>query len=926
MLEANTPNSRVIEIGAVRFDRNGVREQWSTLVNPGVRLPYAIRDLTGLDDPTLRAAPTLIEVAAPLRDFVGDDAIVGQSIDLDFHHLAQQGIHLANPFLDTFELATLLLPGLPTYDLASVAEALGLAADRPHRALPDAHLARQVFLALVNRIESLPVDVLMHVNRLTAALAWPYRELFQAAEQRRRPGLIPEAIAGTGPEGLGFGLSRVLAPPEERPEPLVPLSGVRRLDRDELARALGAGGSVARLLSGYEQRAEQLAMLAAVADAFNRGRHLIVEAGTGTGKSLAYLLPALAFAAANHCRVVVSTNTINLQDQLYKKDVPDLVLAMDYRVRTTVLKGRSNYLCLRRWLNLLRSEALSPEEITLLVKTLLWIGGTGTGDRSELRLTQEEEAAWSRICSQSESCSPLTCPYHREGSCFIVRARRLAEASHLVIVNHALLLSDLVARSRVIPDYEHLVIDEAHHLEDEATRQLAYQVSLRSFAQPLEAIAGAAGWGAAAAVALLTAGGVGERRAEHLREGAASVRQRTPAALARLGEAFDAVGELARARALPGETGPEVRLTQTVRHDGLWMAAEQRWQEARLQLEAIRNDLGPIIEELADAAEAGSEPIGEVLADLLPAVRLLETAIDQTDAIIAKPSPEAVCWATEEGSVTALHLAPLEVASRVRAWLLDPKATVVLTSATLSTEGSFDYIRERLGAIDAHELALGAPFDFERAAMLFLPTDMPEPAQPGYSRRASEAIADVAEALGGRTLALFTSHAQLRATYEMIRERMDGSRVVLMAQGIDGARTRLLQRFKTTDRALLLGTASFWEGVDVVGEALSALVIARLPFAVPTDPVFAARSEAFDEPFRQYAVPQAILRFKQGFGRLIRSRSDRGIVVVLDRRILSKFYGAAFLNSLPPCTLRTGPIATVGPIAREWLGSAFERL
>lgn len=199
---------------------------------------------------------------------------------------------------------------------------------------------------------------------------------------------------------------------------------------------------------------------------------------------------------------------------------------------------------------------------------------------------------------------------------------------------------------------------------------------------------------------------------------------------------------------------------------------------------------------------------------------------------------------------------------------------------------------------------------------------MPEPAQPGYSRKAAEAIADVAEALGGRTMALLTSHAQLRATHEMVRERMERSEVVLMAQGIDGARTRLLQRFKTTDRALLLGTASFWEGVDVVGDALSALVIARLPFAVPTDPVFAARREAFDEPFRQYAVPQAILRFKQGFGRLIRSRRDRGIVVVLDRRILSRSYGAAFLNSLPPCTLRTGPIATVGPVAREWLGSA----
>jgi DNA polymerase-3 subunit epsilon/ATP-dependent DNA helicase DinG len=259
------------------------------------------------------------------------------------------------------------------------------------------------------------------------------------------------------------------------------------------------------------------------------------------------------------------------------------------------------------------------------------------------------------------------------------------------------------------------------------------------------------------------------------------------------------------------------------------------------------------------------------------------------------------------------------VASHIQKWLLDTKASVVFTSATLTTDGSFDYLRERLGTQGATELAVGSPFDYRRAALLFLPIDLPEPNQPGYARRAAEAIADVAEALGGRTLALFTSYAQLRATRDMIRERMDRAQIVLMGQGIDGPRTRLLLQFKTTERALLLGTASFWEGVDVVGEALSALIIARLPFAVPTDPVFAARSEQFDNAFSQYAVPQAILRFKQGFGRLIRSQTDRGVVVVLDGRILTKSYGAAFLNSLPTCTVRRAPIATVGAVAQAWM-------
>lgn len=970
LVEANTSASRVIEIGAVRFDEAGIREEWSTLVNPGVAMPHGIKLLTGLADADLASAPSLEQVAPRLSAFLADDPLVGQSIDIDVAHLARQGFRLPNRQLDTFAFATLLLPGLPSYDLLAIARALGLTIPPPHRALSDAHLARQVFLTLVGRIRSLDLDVLMHVNRLTRGLSWPFADLFVAAEAEQRRRLVEDALGGVAVGGLALGLSRVLAPPEGRPDAMVPNTQTRSLDVAGLEHALQPGGALAAALPSYEQRPEQLAMLRAVADAFNRGRHLIVEAGTGTGKSLAYLLPGLAFAVANNRRVVVSTNTINLQDQLYEKDVPDVVHAMDYRARTTVLKGRSNYLCLRRWLTLLRAEDFTLDEASLLVKTLLWIGQTATGDRSELRFTVEEEAVWSRVCSQAESCSPLTCPYHREGSCFIARARRRAEGSHVVIVNHALLLSDIATGSRVIPESAHLIIDEAHHLEAQATTQLGYEVSLRSFAAPLNALASRdTPTGVAGVVARLRAGGLPERRVQQLEAEAARIQGQAASALERAAATFEALAELMDVRAVPGEMAPALRLTTMVRRDSEWMPVEQRWAEARSDLEAIRHALEPILEELGDAAAATGDALtvgdlegddfttepsrrGEVLsersndplqaglavlsaaatsfADLLAELggtaHQLDALIDQTHGIIAEPPRDAVCWATggpqsliPNPQSPTLHRAPLEVASYIQRWLLDAKATVVFTSATLASDGTFDYIRERLGAQGAAELAVGSPFNYERAALLFLPADIPEPAQPGYARRAADAIADVAEALGGRTLALFTSYAQLRATRDMIRDRMDRAQIVLMGQGIDGPRTRLLQQFKTTDRALLLGTASFWEGVDVVGEALSALVIARLPFAVPTDPVFAARSEQFDNPFAQYAVPQAILRFKQGFGRLIRSQTDHGVVIVLDRRIISKSYGAAFLGSLPACTLSRAPIATVGAVARAWV-------
>jgi len=424
------------------------------------------------------------------------------------------------------------------------------------------------------------------------------------------------------------------------------------------------------------------------------------------------------------------------------------------------------------------------------------------------------------------------------------------------------------------------------------------------------------------AVALLHGAGLADRRVRQLNECLESIRHRAQDARGYTLQLFAAVQEVLDARAEPGDFSTSLRLTPNVRHDGTWAVAEQAWEDARLAIEDVRASVGPILEDLADAAAAGSEVMSDAHADLLAAVRQLETASERAQAIVARASSDTVSWITMGAlaSGPVLHLAPLDVANQLRMWLLDTKSTVVMTSATLSTEGSFDYIKQRLGAEDARELALGSPFDYATAALLFLPTDMPEPNQPGYTKRAAEAVADVAEALGGRTLALFTSSAQLRVTHEAIKQRMERANVVLMSQGIDGSRTRLLQRFKDTERALLLGTASFWEGVDVVGEALSALVIARLPFAVPTDPVFAARSEEFDEPFRQYAVPQAILRFKQGFGRLIRSKTDRGVVVVLDRRILSKSYGASFLGSLPACSMRRAPMAAVGDAVRDWLG------
>jgi DNA polymerase-3 subunit epsilon/ATP-dependent DNA helicase DinG len=515
-----------------------------------------------------------------------------------------------------------------------------------------------------------------------------------------------------------------------------------------------------------------------------------------------------------------------------------------------------------------------------------------------------------------------------------------------------------------VPEYSHLVVDEAHHFEEEATNQLGYTIAASVFIDPITMIAGApSGSGLEAAVTALQISGLAPPRRDELIEHAGQARRLATEIGRHLEGFFAVVRELLQSRSSAPDSGPLLRLTRAVRSDSLWQAAEQRWENARAAIEELRLDAMPIMQELGEIAEdAGPEhraasiargreapldtenpfalepspssggTVNDLYTELVATLMRLGEAVQRTDAIVSSPAADNVCWVALPGTfagqgllasaagMATLHLAPLDVAHHIRTWLLDEKSTVVFTSATMTTAGSFDYMRGRLGAMDAAELALGSPFDYEAAALLFLPTDIPEPNQPGYARKCADTIADVAEALGGRTLVLFTSHAQLRTVYEMIRERVDRAHISLMGQGIDGPRSRLLERFKIAERALLLGTASFWEGVDVVGDALSALMITRLPFAVPTDPVFAARSEEFDDPFGQYAIPQAILRFKQGFGRLIRSQTDRGVVVVLDRRLTSKRYGAAFLSSLPSCTVRRAPAAMAGTIAHDWVG------
>ncbi|MFH1085048.1 MAG: exonuclease domain-containing protein, partial [Chloroflexota bacterium] len=461
----------IIEVGLVRFRGDEVQDTFSSLVGAKRRVPLKIQQLIGVSQEEVDGAPAFGTLRGTILTFIKSYPLIGHNIGNDLQFLRRQGLPLQNLAFDTFELASILVPGAQRYTLRSLAERLGIPVSTSHRALADALTSKELFLRLMARAVEWDGATLKELTQLAENAQWPLLHVFRDVLADRL------TSAADGAPASKRSPRRAARPrAEELPPPLQPRDPVLPLDVDELAALISPGGLFAQGFPGYEHRPQQVEMLRAVAEAFNTPAHLLVEAGTGTGKTLAYLLPAVHYAAQNGRRVVISSNTINLQDQLFTKDIPDLQRLLPLEVHVALLKGRTNYLCLRSLDVMRRARQLSVEEARVLAKVLAWLPTTTTGDRAELLLLNAEERIWAQLSASSETCLGDMCPHRQSGTCFLYRAKARADRSHLVIVNHALLLSDLALDNRLLPDYTHLIIDEAHHLEDQATNQFGFRV------------------------------------------------------------------------------------------------------------------------------------------------------------------------------------------------------------------------------------------------------------------------------------------------------------------------------------------------------------------------------------------------------------------------------------------------------------------
>ena len=641
----------------------------------------------------------------------------------------------------------------------------------------------------------------------------------------------------------------------------------------------GPDGLIAAAHAEYEYRPGQMEMARAVMRAFEEKRHLIVEAGTGTGKTLAYLVPAVAAALGGNGRVIVSTGTKNLQEQLMEKDIPFLQNVLPKPFAATYMKGRNNYLCLNRLARAQSAPVLEGlDEVDYFEEVSQWSRETEIGDRAELSNLPESLSFWRHIDARSESCLGQKCPDY--DACFITRMRQRAQEADIIVVNHHLFFADLSLRNgnygSVLPDYTAVILDEAHLVEDVASEYFGAQVSNYQIDDLVRDLG------------MLTI-----EEAEVDQELTHSA-----ARMSRFADNFfmgfrDGRGEDGRYPIIPGTfarrtSSGEMEATPL---GELYMALEGAIARAETTLDALKEKT-PDVENL---------------------IRRLREIRFELEFIVTGTDKKYVYWLERRNRGVFLRTSPIDVAGLLQDKLFEEVPTVVLTSATLSSGGNFAFIRDRLGLDTADDLIASSSFDYESQAILYLPSKMPDPRDRNWGSAAADEVIRILNATEGRAFVLSTSLAGMQSLFENVWAEID---YPCLVQG-SASKGQLLKKFRETPNAVLFATSSFWQGVDVRGEQLSCVIIDKLPFAVPTDPIVAARQRSIEDSggssFYEYSVPQAIITLKQGLGRLIRSTTDRGVLAILDPRLRTKGYGRTFLQSLPPCrvTSRIDDLASI---------------
>ncbi|MCL1817094.1 MAG: exonuclease domain-containing protein [Clostridiales bacterium] len=913
-LDANM--DELIEIAAVKVRRGLVVEEFSTLVKPQRPIPSFISGLTGIHDEMLAQSPSPYEAVNSLAVFIGNAEIAAHNASFDSAFIARYWFN-KRLWLDTITLLQVAYPCAPSYSLANLCAYLQIENVHAHRALDDARATAALFLCACKQLSKLPDQAKKDLLLLAENIDAPLENII-----RRHCSILSGAKQWVADKSEETPLSNII------------------IDRDycislkEIQSFFGQNGLCKQRLKGFEYREAQLKMAEQIAISLNEGKFLLAEAGTGTGKSLAYLLPAALYVLNSRQKIAVSTHTKNLQEQLLHKDIPLLEQLLQQPIQAVVLKGRANYLCRRLYKGQLRHTEDNMR--VFLMRVAAWLPDSPAGDGSELNLNSYDKGRWQRICASRENCD-ASCKNFK-GNCFVNKVRREAEKADIFILNHALLLAGAAIDNTFLPSLSKLIIDEAHHLEKTAEDRFTTQADHYGIQQLLSRLRRGRGGGLLESLL---------RQAEALPD-LDMQKRNLRNKLESLYEAIEQTGReseqffillqqvfLAEA-ALDSYMPARLRLLPRHRSYLAWPDLSGLGQSLGALLSALSRDCLKYAEALLEFAHNSDYEFNgrEELLSIALNCQDIATTIGR---YMSEPTDTGydnmVRWLefAAKDKLPGLNMAPVEVGELLKATLYDHTESLVFTSATMTTGGnSFNYFKQRLGLDLLNEppleMLLPSPFFYREQALFTVCTSLPL-----WNKVpevvAVEALAGVLlpllTASRGRALVLFTSHAQLKAVYVLLRDPLAEQGITLLAHGISGEPSLLLARLMREDRCAILGAASFWEGIDVLGSALSMVVIVRLPFLPPNTPTVAARVERIEakggNSFYEYSLPQAMLRFKQGFGRLIRSVEDSGVFCVLDKRIVEKSYGRMFQKSLPEMKRLTGDAGELAKQIADWL-------
>jgi len=891
----------IIEIGAVKLEGKEEVGRLSSLVNPGIKIPQGVTRLTGIDDGMVSACPKMGEFFPELENFIASSIVVAYTrFEEEFLKVLYERYgnrKFKNPFIDAMDIAIMLMPSLKGHRLEDLTTLWGLNARDSHRALSDAITLSQVFDYLLNGIYQMHPSIigtlLDHAPEGSGITQLLSKILYEITGGRKVPRLVLDEIVPVDREW-------------ENVQPLCGDGSGVAITKEEICDFFSQDGPLSEQFQEYEEREEQVLMAEAVRGAYSEGKILVVEAGTGTGKSLAYLFPSVARSKERGLPIIVSTKTLNLQDQLFTKDLPILSFSLgENSFRYSVLKGYPNYVCLRKLQALISSKRILEEgQIGILGMLITWIAEGCEGDVSLLNVSNLRGLEY-EVLSDHRECAAERCFFARNRECFYRRALFRAKRSNIVVVNHSLLLTGLS-----IP-CESLVIDEAHALEDVATDQFSVEVSYFGTRKFLEFLAKSkVGTGFLFDYAESLSDVLTVKDLERVKNVISDAKRATYDAIDSLELLFLALSEFYEG--IEEYETEDIRFSQA-RQDSI------EYEALLTEAESFSKSLDALVEKLEKAygiikacAIEDSDETESLLVELAGKIARLKDIRLALEMVFDESCEERVRWATvapsSRLSLQALRSSPIDVGFNLYSTLYSSFDSIVMTSATLTVNGSFEFFCSRLG-LELLEperlevLALPSSFDFTEQMQLLVLEEIPDPRTFEYAGLLPDLIIEAIVASGGGALVLFTNRKLMLDVYDKVSKRLAEAGLEVYCQEHSLSRRRITEQFVLSESASLFGTASFWEGVDAKGRTLRLVIVTRIPFESPGKPVFEARCESLKKKgisdFASLSLPLAALRLKQGVGRLIRTRNDIGQVLITDPRIVTEAYGRVLLASLP---------------------------